>query len=146
MLTARDSKRDRAQLRAAGAAAYLAKPFSQDKCIALVERTLAERRLMAYKEASALFISEGAQHAAEEPGMNGAEAVRKIMQQRPTPVVMFSAHTKQGARETFDALAAGAVDFVTKPAGEVSTDLSKVSWFQSASAPRGSDQWPWFRL
>lgn len=61
------------------------------------------------------------------PGMNGAEAVRAIMQQRPTPIVMFSAHTKQGAKETFDALGAGAVDFVTKPAGEVSTDLSKIA-------------------
>ena len=61
------------------------------------------------------------------PGMNGAETVRALMQQRPTPVVMFSAHTKQGARETFDALGAGAVDFVTKPAGEVSVDLSKIS-------------------
>jgi two-component system, chemotaxis family, protein-glutamate methylesterase/glutaminase len=61
------------------------------------------------------------------PGMNGADAVRAIMQQRPTPVVMFSAHTKQGARETFDALGAGAVDFVTKPAGEVSTDLTKIA-------------------
>ena len=61
------------------------------------------------------------------PGMNGAETVRALMQQRPTPVVMFSAHTKQGARETFDALAAGAVDFVTKPAGEVSTDLTKIA-------------------
>ncbi len=61
------------------------------------------------------------------PGMNGAETVRTLMQQRPTPVVMFSAHTKQGARETFDALAAGAVDFVTKPAGEVSIDLSKIA-------------------
>jgi CheY-like chemotaxis protein/class 3 adenylate cyclase len=71
MLTARDSKRDRAQLRAAGAAAYLVKPFSQDKCIALVERTLAERRLMAYKEASALFISEGARQAAEERAARG---------------------------------------------------------------------------
>jgi DNA-binding response OmpR family regulator len=71
MLTARDSKRDRAQLRAAGASAYLVKPFSQDKCIALVERTLAERRLMAYKEASALFISEGARHAAEERAARG---------------------------------------------------------------------------
>ena len=59
------------------------------------------------------------------PGMNGAETVRAIMQSRPTPVVMFSAHTKQGAKETFDALAAGAVDFMTKPAGEVSVDLSK---------------------
>lgn len=61
------------------------------------------------------------------PGMNGAEAVRAIMQQRPTPVVMFSAHTRQGAKETFDALAAGAVEFVTKPAGEVSVDLSKIA-------------------
>lgn len=60
------------------------------------------------------------------PGMNGAEAVRNILQHRATPVVMFSAHTRQGARETFDALAAGAVDFVTKPAGEVSVDLSSI--------------------
>ena len=71
MLTARDSKRDMAQMRAAGASAYLVKPFSQDKCIALVERTLAERRLIAYKEASALFISEGARAAAEERALRG---------------------------------------------------------------------------
>jgi two-component system chemotaxis response regulator CheB len=61
------------------------------------------------------------------PGMTGAEAVRQIMQLRPTPVVMFSAHTRQGAKETFDALAAGAVDFLTKPDGEVSVDLSKIA-------------------
>jgi DNA-binding response OmpR family regulator len=72
MLTARDSKRDMAQMRAAGASAYLVKPFSQDKCIALVERTLAERRLIAYKEASALFISEGARAAAEERASSGS--------------------------------------------------------------------------
>ncbi len=61
------------------------------------------------------------------PGMNGAETIRQLMLVRPTPVVMFSAHTRQGARETFDALAAGAVDFVTKPAGEVSMDLTKIA-------------------
>jgi two-component system, chemotaxis family, protein-glutamate methylesterase/glutaminase len=61
------------------------------------------------------------------PGMTGADAVRLIMQQRPTPVVMFSAHTRQGAKETFDALAAGAVDFLTKPDGEVSVDLSRIA-------------------
>ena len=61
------------------------------------------------------------------PEMNGAEAVREIMTKRPTPVIMFSAHTRRGARETFDALAAGAVDFVTKPSGEVSADLSKIA-------------------
>jgi CheY-like chemotaxis protein/class 3 adenylate cyclase len=71
MLTARDSKRDMAQMRAAGASAYLVKPFSQDKCVALVERTLAERRLIAYKEASSLFISEGARQAAEERASTG---------------------------------------------------------------------------
>lgn len=60
------------------------------------------------------------------PGWTGVDAVREIMKQRPTPIVMFSAHTKDGARETFEALAAGAVDFVTKPAGEVSTDLSSI--------------------
>lgn len=71
MLTARDSRRDMAQMRAAGASAYLVKPFSQDKCIALVERTLAERRLLAYKEASSLFISEGARAAAEDRAARG---------------------------------------------------------------------------
>ncbi len=60
------------------------------------------------------------------PGMNGVEAIREIMAAKPTPIVMFSAHTAEGAQETLDALAAGAVDFLTKPAGEVSADLSKV--------------------
>jgi two-component system chemotaxis response regulator CheB len=61
------------------------------------------------------------------PGWTGAETVREIMARRPTPIVMFSAHTKQGAKETFEALAAGAIDFVTKPSGEVSTDLAKIA-------------------
>lgn len=61
------------------------------------------------------------------PRMNGAAAVREIMKVRPTPVLMFSAHTRQGARETFEALGAGAVDFYTKPDGEVSADLSQIA-------------------
>ena len=65
MLTARDTKRDQAQMRAAGLNAYLVKPFGADKCVALVERMLAERRLRAYKEASRLYISDGAVRAAE---------------------------------------------------------------------------------
>jgi DNA-binding response OmpR family regulator len=88
MLTARDSKRDMAQMRAAGATGYLVKPFSQDKCVAMVERTLAERRLLAYKEASALFISAGARKAAEERAATGdALAVRADERQLS---VMFS--------------------------------------------------------
>jgi len=88
MLTARDSRRDMAQMRAAGASAYLVKPFSQDKCIALVERTLAERRLIAYKEASALFISEGARAAAEDRARRG-EALAFRADER-TVSIMFS--------------------------------------------------------
>ena len=88
MLTARDSRRDMAQMRAAGASAYLVKPFAQDKCVAMVERTLAERRLLAYKEASSLFISEGARKAAEERAVAGElHAVRADEQ---VMAVMFS--------------------------------------------------------
>jgi two-component system chemotaxis response regulator CheB len=60
------------------------------------------------------------------PRLDGAGAVREIMKTRPTPVVMLSAHTQKGARETFEALAAGAVDFLAKPSGEVSAELQKV--------------------
>ncbi len=59
------------------------------------------------------------------PIMNGVDAVRRIMAVRPTPIVMISAHTTEGARQTLDALEAGAVDFVTKPSGEVSADISR---------------------
>jgi class 3 adenylate cyclase len=71
MLTARESRRDMAQMRAAGASAYLVKPFAQDKCVAMVERTLAERRLMDYKRASSYYISDGARRAAEERAAAG---------------------------------------------------------------------------
>ena len=60
------------------------------------------------------------------PGMDGAAATRAIMRQSPVPIVMLSAHTTEGAEETLAALAAGAVDFVTKPDGEVSVNLGTV--------------------
>lgn len=60
----------------------------------------------------------------EMPKMNGIEAVERIMEQRPTPILMLSAHTEEGADVTFDALEKGAVDVYTKPGGEVSVELS----------------------
>jgi CheY-like chemotaxis protein/class 3 adenylate cyclase len=71
MLSARDTRRDQAMMRAAGLTSYLVKPFSVDKCVAMVERILAERRLIAYKEASRLYISDGAVRAAEEAARAG---------------------------------------------------------------------------
>jgi len=61
------------------------------------------------------------------PGMNGAEVVKKVLDQVPVPIVMVSAHTTEGARATVDALAAGAIDVIAKPSGEVSMDLAKIS-------------------
>jgi len=72
MLTARESKRDQAQMRAAGLTSYLVKPFGPDKCVAIVERVLAESRLARYKEASRLYISEGAVQAAEQLSLSGS--------------------------------------------------------------------------
>jgi len=48
------------------------------------------------------------------PVMDGIAAVRRIMRERPTPIVMFSAFTYEGAQATLDALDAGAVDFLPK--------------------------------
>ena len=42
------------------------------------------------------------------PGLNGLECLDRIMVMRPTPVVMVSALTRDGADETIRALALGA--------------------------------------
>jgi two-component system, chemotaxis family, protein-glutamate methylesterase/glutaminase len=51
----------------------------------------------------------------EMPRMDGISFLRKIMAERPTPVVMCSTLTAAGAQTTLQALAEGAVSFVTKP-------------------------------
>ncbi|WP_158853456.1 chemotaxis response regulator protein-glutamate methylesterase [Halorhabdus sp. CUG00001] len=62
----------------------------------------------------------------EMPEMNGIEAVEQIMAECPTPVLMLSAHTDENASVTFEALEKGAVDFFTKPGGEVSMEMSRL--------------------
>ncbi|NHN40100.1 chemotaxis-specific protein-glutamate methyltransferase CheB [Halorubellus sp. JP-L1] len=62
----------------------------------------------------------------EMPGMDGIEAVSRIMASKPTPILMLSAHTETGAEATLDALARGAVDFLPKPGGEVTRDLKSL--------------------
>jgi len=51
----------------------------------------------------------------EMPKMDGITFLRRIMAERPTPVVICSTLTEKGAQVTIDALAAGAVAVVTKP-------------------------------
>jgi two-component system, chemotaxis family, protein-glutamate methylesterase/glutaminase len=70
----------------------------------------------------------------EMPEMNGIEAVRAIRAlpagtgRSRLPIIMFSTLTERGATATLDALAAGANDYVTKPAnvGSVSQSMDSV--------------------
>lgn len=50
----------------------------------------------------------------EMPVMDGISAVRRLMGMRPTPVLMLSSLTREGAKATLDALDAGAMDFMPK--------------------------------
>lgn len=62
----------------------------------------------------------------EMPVMDGITAVREIMRRCPTPVLMFSSLTYEGARITLDALDAGAVDFLPKNFREIAQDNSQL--------------------
>lgn len=64
----------------------------------------------------------------EMPKMNGIEFLKKLMPQYPMPVVMISSLSDK----VFDALNAGAVDFVAKPA---LTDKKKLEEFISKELP-----------
>ena len=50
----------------------------------------------------------------EMPVMDGITAVREIMAKCPTPIIMFSSLTHDGAKATLNALDAGALDFLPK--------------------------------
>lgn len=51
----------------------------------------------------------------EMPRMDGVTFLRKLMAERPTPVVICSSLTQAGAETTMQALAAGAVSIIAKP-------------------------------
>ncbi len=55
----------------------------------------------------------------EMPRMDGITFLRKLMAQRPIPVVMCSSLTEQGSTTLMQALEAGAVDVILKPRLEV---------------------------
>jgi len=61
----------------------------------------------------------------EMPRMDGFTFLRIVMQNRPTPVIVVSARSED--ENVFKALEFGAVDFVAKPAGRISPELSNIS-------------------
>ncbi|SHE67658.1 protein-glutamate methylesterase/protein-glutamine glutaminase [Thermomonas hydrothermalis] len=60
----------------------------------------------------------------EMPRMDGLTFLQNLMRLRPMPVVMVSSLTEAGAQVTLDALALGAVDFVTKPKLDIQHGLT----------------------
>jgi two-component system chemotaxis response regulator CheB len=63
----------------------------------------------------------------EMPRLNGLQALEQIMAEMPRPVIMLSAAGSDlGNEMTLRALERGALEFVRKPSGPVSIDLSKV--------------------
>jgi two-component system chemotaxis response regulator CheB len=58
----------------------------------------------------------------EMPVMDGITAVKRIMAARPTPILMFSSLTTEGAQATFDALDAGAADYLPKRLEDIAAD------------------------
>ncbi len=58
----------------------------------------------------------------EMPVMDGITAVRRIMAINPTPVLMFSSLSYEGAQATLDALEAGALDFLPKRFDDITRD------------------------
>jgi two-component system chemotaxis response regulator CheB len=60
----------------------------------------------------------------EMPKMDGVTFLRNLMRLRPMPVVMVSSLTENGAEITLDALAVGAVDYLSKPKIDVAATLA----------------------
>jgi two-component system, chemotaxis family, protein-glutamate methylesterase/glutaminase len=62
----------------------------------------------------------------EMPLLDGLTALRMIMEKQPTPVIMVSSLSSEGAQITLDALDLGAVDFIAKQMSFVSLDIVKI--------------------
>jgi two-component system chemotaxis response regulator CheB len=62
----------------------------------------------------------------EMPRMDGLTALQKIMKEHPTPVLMVSSLTTEGAKDTLKALEYGAVDFIPKELSYVNVNIIKI--------------------
>lgn len=62
----------------------------------------------------------------EMPVMDGLTALKKIMAESPTSVIMVSSLTTEGAESTLKALELGAVDFIPKELSYVNINITKI--------------------
>lgn len=57
------------------------------------------------------------------PDMDGLAIIKELVRKFPIRILIISAYTQNGADLTLRALEAGALDFVSKPSGEISLNL-----------------------
>lgn len=62
----------------------------------------------------------------EMPRMDGLEATAVIMDKRPTPIIIISSLSLEGAKATFSALDIGAADYIAKNLVDSALDIVKI--------------------
>lgn len=62
----------------------------------------------------------------EMPELNGIEALKRIINEHPIPVIMISSLTTAGAKETIQALEIGAVDYISKDIDHTKLNVLKI--------------------
>jgi two-component system chemotaxis response regulator CheB len=72
------------------------------------------------------------------PEMDGLACLDRIMLERPCPVIMVSSLTDEGAAETLEAMALGAVDFIAKPSRAISLEIDALTPILLAKARAAS--------
>lgn len=90
----------------------------------------------------------------EMPEMDGLEATRRIMRERPTPIIMVSSLTQASADVTVRALREGAVDYISKSSSFVALDIihieqeltDKITYWARRRAPSPQPGAPPMRL
>ena len=61
------------------------------------------------------------------PGIDGIETTKRIMRRRPTPIVVVASGAAKESRLYFEALRAGALSIVEKPAGTSNVDFAPIA-------------------
>jgi two-component system chemotaxis response regulator CheB len=68
------------------------------------------------------------------PKIDGLEATRRIMKENPTPILIISSATTDGARETMQAMDYGAVDYISKESARSIADISSMDIVRKVKA------------